>query len=240
MAPDPESPQTLRPGGTPARSETLGAQPAESGRGSVEIVRRMRWIRSDSTFESPPGRSPLHLFQRRVPYRIPRRQARAQAPIGDVAVAVVGALREHSQHQLGQPIAMHSHARDPVHRAQPVTHRTHAAASGWGPHGARHEAHGRGSAQDTARGWARDPARAHRSRCMLGSVPDVRGRHRSDRRAAGLLGAARRLLANAMAPRRCSICTECPPTPTTGSARRSSPGNRHRLGGADCRGGIRE
>ena len=58
-------------------------------------------MRTDLTFEIPPGRIASSISSTgRVAHRLPRVEALAQAQEGDVAVAVVGRLREHGQHQL--------------------------------------------------------------------------------------------------------------------------------------------
>ena len=59
-------------------------------------------MRADLTFEMPPGRiasSTAATGASRTGSQ--RREALAQAQVGDVAVAVVGRLRENRQHQLG-------------------------------------------------------------------------------------------------------------------------------------------
>ena len=57
----------------------------------------------------------LDLLQRRVAHLLPGGEARAQAQVGDVAVAVVGRLREDGQDQLLEPLA--------VRRARPAGRR---------------------------------------------------------------------------------------------------------------------
>ena len=97
-------------------------------------------MRTDLTFEMPPGPDRLlDLLHRRVAHRLPRVEAVAQAQEGDVAVAVVGRLRQHRQHQLADRVAVGLHHGDPVHRAQALAHRAHAAGSGSAP-GGRHAA----------------------------------------------------------------------------------------------------
>ena len=53
----------------------------------------------------------LDLLERRVAHLLPARHPCAQAQVGDVAVAVVGRLREHRQDQLGDRVAVRSHQR---------------------------------------------------------------------------------------------------------------------------------
>ena len=77
-------------------------------------------MRADLTFEIPPGRiaSSTSSAARRAPP--PRREALAQAQEGDVAVAVVGGLRQHREDQLGDRVAVRGHQGHAVDVAQAV------------------------------------------------------------------------------------------------------------------------
>src|SRR6266487_2398452 len=79
----------------------------------------------------------LDLPHRRVADGPPRREALAQAQEGDVAVAVVGRLREHGEDELADRVLVRCHDRHAVHRAQALAHGPHAAGGGSAP-GARH------------------------------------------------------------------------------------------------------
>ena len=85
------------------------------------IVSRIALIRTDLTFEIPPGRIASSISvdaSRHAPP--PSREPLAQRQVGDVAIAVVGPLREDGQDQLGDRIAVRLRARDTVERTQRV------------------------------------------------------------------------------------------------------------------------
>ena len=64
-------------------------------------------MRADLTFEMPPGRiASSTSVDRRVADLLPGREALAQAQEGDVAVAVVGRLRQDGEHELGERVAV--------------------------------------------------------------------------------------------------------------------------------------
>ena len=75
----------------------------------------------------------LDLLQRRVAHLLPGREARAQAQVGDVAVAVVGRLREHGEDQLLEPVAVRRRDRPAVDEPQPIAQRAHATRRGRRP-----------------------------------------------------------------------------------------------------------
>ena len=79
----------------------------------------------------------LDLLDGRVAHRLPRREALAQALVGDVAVAVVRRLRQDGQDQLVERLLVRRHDRHAVDLAQAVADRGHAA-----PVGRRHSAGG--------------------------------------------------------------------------------------------------
>jgi hypothetical protein len=78
-----------------------GASAIQSRLSGSPIARRICWIRTDLTFEMPPGRiasSTSCAGASRTASQLAKRSRKAQE--GDVAVAVVGALREHGEDQL--------------------------------------------------------------------------------------------------------------------------------------------
>ena len=76
-------------------------------------------MRSDLTFEMPPGRIASSTSStRRVADRLPGREALAQAQVGDVAVAVVRRLRQDGEDELGDRVAVRRQRRDAVDLAQ--------------------------------------------------------------------------------------------------------------------------
>ena len=79
----------------------------------------------------------LDLGGRDVADLLPAREASAQAHVGDVAVAVVGRLREHGEDQLLDPVAVRRRQRPAVEQPQPVAQRAHPARRRAGPVGAR-------------------------------------------------------------------------------------------------------
>ncbi len=90
---------------------------------------RLDALRLDLGDASRPDRL-LDLVHGRAHHGVPRREALAQAQVGDVSVAVVGALREHGQHQLGDRVAVRPDAGNPVYGAEPFAHAHHARARG--------------------------------------------------------------------------------------------------------------
>ena len=60
----------------------------------------------------------LDLGDRRGAHLLPRRQPLAETQVGDVAVAVVGRLREDGEHELRERVAVGAHQRDAVHLPQ--------------------------------------------------------------------------------------------------------------------------
>ena len=68
----------------------------------------------------------------------PSGEARAQAQVRDVAVAVVGRLREDGQDQLLEPLAVRRGDGPAVDEPQPVADRAHPPRRGRRPRGARH------------------------------------------------------------------------------------------------------
>ena len=77
----------------------------------------------------PPGRIASSTSSiRRVADRLPGREALAQTRVGDVAVAVVGALGEDGEDELVERRAVGLLARDAVELAQPVADRADPAA----------------------------------------------------------------------------------------------------------------
>ena len=96
-----------------------GTSRASSSGASAELAsgrrRRSRagsaWMRAAFAFAMPPGRIASSISStRRVAHRVPAREALAQARVGDVAVAVVGVLREHREDQLVDGRAMRMRA----------------------------------------------------------------------------------------------------------------------------------
>ena len=79
----------------------------------------------------------LDLLVGRVTHRLPAREALAQAQEGDIAVAVVGRLREDREDQLVEPVAVRRRGRDAVELTQPVADPAHARRGGSGPHRGR-------------------------------------------------------------------------------------------------------
>ncbi len=72
-------------------------------------------MRTDLTFEMPPGRIASSISSTGASRTASHDGKRvAQAQEGDVAVAVVGRLREHGQHELGDRVAVGRHQRDAV------------------------------------------------------------------------------------------------------------------------------
>src|SRR5437588_6971520 len=105
-----------------------------------ELVSRITRVVGDSTQDrldacgldlryAPRANRLLHLRERRVAHRLPRREAIAQAQVRDVAIAVVRRLREYRQHELRDRVPVRAHQRDAVHLAQPFAHAHHARAS---------------------------------------------------------------------------------------------------------------
>ena len=72
----------------------------------------------------------LDLVDRRVAHVLPRREALAQRQIGDVAVAVVGRLREDGEDQLGDRMSVRLGQRDAVDEPQPVADRADTTSGG--------------------------------------------------------------------------------------------------------------
>ena len=177
-------------------------------------------MRADLTFEMPPGRiasSTSATGASRTASQ--RREALAQAQVGDVAVAVVGGLREHRQHQLGDRVAVRAHQRDAVDLAQAVADRARTRARGWARSRTLRSRHARRGAMRGRHdprirqpaGHRHDPREAlaiSSPRCSRSSDA-----HRRDRRAAGLLAqrAGSRDGDAGATPCRCT-CTACPPT----------------------------
>ena len=150
-------------------------------------------MRTDFVGASPPGRIASSISASgRGAHRRPGVEALAQAAVGDVAVAVVGVLRQHRQDQLVDRRAVGLRHRAAVLGAQPVADRAHAALVGRLPHCARQaygpdrKAHaGRGAAHGgrrrrgplAPRGRRADPLRARRRRpppgtgCHSSSAP---------------------------------------------------------------------
>ena len=130
-------------------------------------------MRTDLTFEIPPGLIASSISStgasRTASHAV---EAVAQAQEGDVAVAVVGRLREHGQHQLAERVAVGLHHRDPVHRAQALAHRAHAAGSGSAP-GGRHAAKYRPRADGPGH---RAPRHARRPARCSGAAPRAASR----------------------------------------------------------------
>ena len=78
-------------------------------------------MRTDLTFEIPPGRiasSTSSFGASRTASQLPKRVAQAQER--DVAVAVVGRLREDGEDQLVEPVAVRRGDRPAVELTQPV------------------------------------------------------------------------------------------------------------------------
>src|SRR6185312_13719044 len=87
----------------------------------------------------------LNLIHRRVADRLPVGEAFAEPQVGDVAIAVVGRLRQHGQDQLGDWMAVRLGLGNPVHQPQPAANRAHAPRRGLAP----------------PAGWRLDLRRAH-------------------------------------------------------------------------------
>ena len=99
---------------------------------SVERLRqgaqdRLDALRLDLRDAAGPDRL-LDLLVGGVADGLPGGEAAAQAQEGDVAVAVVGRLREHGQDQLVEPLAVRRRRRDAVELAQAVADPPHAGA----------------------------------------------------------------------------------------------------------------
>ena len=75
----------------------------------------------------------LDLLDRRVAHRLPRREALAQAQVGDVTVAVVGRLAEDGQHELRDGVAVGRGARHAVDLGQAGADRADAAGGQGAP-----------------------------------------------------------------------------------------------------------
>ena len=121
-------------------------------------------MRTDLTFEIPPGRIASSTSATGASRTCSqRRQALAQAQVGDVAVAVVGRLREHRQHELGDRIAVRAHQRDAVHLAQAVAD----------PHDPRARRRRPAAADRLAGGGGVGRARAHRITVSARAPPAI-------------------------------------------------------------------
>ena len=130
------------------------------------IARRIAWMRADLTFEMPPGRiASSTSATRRVADRSQVGKRLAQPQVGDVAVAVVGRLREH-----GQDRARRSGA-----RAGPSAARRRPRAGGRGC-GARAPAPGALQARRVGGGAWRGRHAEHRTGCLPVRVFLPRGR----------------------------------------------------------------
>ena len=171
-----------------ARAIQSSESSSAGSRGASEIARRIAWMRADLTFEIPPGRiasSTAGSGASRTCSQ--RRQALAQAQVGDVAVAVVGGLREDRQDQLGDRVVGAGPSAAP---RRPRAGVRAPAAPGRGP--GRLHSDGGTRALCSGRSGPR-PHRIRRARAAISS-PDARGgrTQRRDRRAPRLLAERRR------------------------------------------------
>ena len=114
--------------GSAPRSQSSDSSPS----GAVSVIAgRIDLIRADLTFEMPPGRIASSIcVDRRVADVLPAREALAQGQVGDVAVAVVGRLRQDGQDQLGDRVPVGLGQRDAVHEPQ-AGRGSRARAGGW-------------------------------------------------------------------------------------------------------------
>ena len=99
--------------------------------GGSSSSRRIAWIRADLTFEMPPGRiasSTSALGASRTAAQLPKRLRSAEE--GDVAVAVVGRLREDGEDQLVEALPVRRRERAAVELAEAVADAPDAGAAG--------------------------------------------------------------------------------------------------------------
>ena len=85
-------------------------------------------MRADLTFEMPPGGSRARARRRARRAPPPMWGTHAHAQERDVPVAVVRGLREHGEHELGDRVAMRSHARHRRNTRQAPANPLHACA----------------------------------------------------------------------------------------------------------------
>ena len=182
---------------------------APAGRGASPIARRIDLIRADLTFEIPPGRIASSISSTgasRTASQVGKRSRSAE--VGDVAVAVVGRLREHGQDQLGDRMAVGLRQRDPVDEAEAIADRADAAGDGRrqppAHSSAPHRSHARGRTPRPPRRSAdgdrrrveageREPREQHPGQRVAGADrADRRRRERRARRRAARRAGSRR------------------------------------------------
>ena len=86
-----------------ARASSTGSPPRKSRSGGSVSARRISWIRTDFWRCRPPGWIAASTSSSGASRTASQGEALAQAQVGDVAVAVVGRLREDGEDQLSSP-----------------------------------------------------------------------------------------------------------------------------------------